>query len=277
MASLVAPHVAGKTVLLVRPPTVDTTLLQQAATELRSAAASVSMEQTDRLSTAASTQPSYDVVLVGVLDATAAALDLTQFAQLLKMLKPGGQMIVRGAALPANLSTTLTLAGFVDTGAPAAAADGTVMVTTRKPDFETGSLVALKLPAAKPAASQDAKQVWKLSADDFGDDVDFLENDGEDLLDDTDRAMATTALARDDCDFGKGGNRKACKDCTCGRAEASVAPAAQQTAAPVAASSCGNCYLGDAFRCASCPYLGMPAFKPGEQVLLSSNQLKGDI
>ena len=98
------------------------------------------------------------MVLVGVLDATAAALDLTQFAQLLKMLKPGGQMIVRGAALPANLSTTLTLAGFVDTGAPAAAADGTVMVTTRKPDFETGSLVALKLPAAKPAASQVIKK-----------------------------------------------------------------------------------------------------------------------
>ena len=59
---------------------------------------------------------------------------------------------------------------------------------------------------------------------------------------------------------------KACANCNCGRKEAeqkSQQEVVQEVNQGVVKSSCGNCYLGDAFRCATCPYKGLPAFKPG--------------
>merc|ERR1711931_444604 len=114
----------------------------------------------------------------------------------------------------------------------------------------------------------DVAAIWSISASDaVDDDIELI--DTNELLDEEDLVKPDAASLRV---CGTTGKRKACKDCSCGLAE-ELADGKEPTKKTVN-SSCGSCYLGDAFRCASCPYLGMPAFKPGEKIQLSERQLK---
>ena len=70
---------------------------------------------------------------------------------------------------------------------------------------------------------------------------------------------------------------KACANCSCGRKEMEdkLGPeeAKKRLEEQKVQSSCGKCGMGDAFRCGTCPYKGLPAFRPGEKVSLD---LAGD-
>uniref|UniRef100_A0A8C0ZBI6 Anamorsin n=1 Tax=Cyanistes caeruleus TaxID=156563 RepID=A0A8C0ZBI6_CYACU len=149
-----------------------------------------------------------------------------------------------------------------------------IQIEGRKPNFEVGSSSQLKLsfakrpgPSGKPSVDPAAAKLWTLSANDMNDEeMDLLDSD--ELLDSEDlKKPDPSSLRAPSCkEMGK---KKACKNCTCGLAE----ELEQEKKSSQPKSACGNCYLGDAFRCASCPYLGMPAFKPGEKILLQENQL----
>jgi hypothetical protein len=102
----------------------------------------------------------------------------------------------------------------------------------------------------------------------------------------TSAAVETTALVDEDALLarapvpemkgeGKSGcdtKPKACANCSCGRKELEEKMGAEEAKKNLeeggVRSSCGSCYLGDAYRCAGCPYRGQPAFKPGEKVTL---------
>ncbi|KAB8077946.1 cytokine-induced anti-apoptosis inhibitor 1, Fe-S biogenesis-domain-containing protein [Aspergillus leporis] len=91
--------------------------------------------------------------------------------------------------------------------------------------------------------------------------------------------------------------RRPCKDCTCGLASqleeedrAREAKATQDLnilklntddlndeldfTVQGKTSSCNSCSLGDAFRCSSCPYIGLPPFKPGEEVKIMNDMVQ---
>ncbi|XP_059481412.1 anamorsin homolog [Neocloeon triangulifer] len=213
----------------------------------------------------------YDtVVLAKVLKSPLNAVEnIVLLADVSRILKSSGRLVVIQPSSD-DLESTLVLSGFANISEPvpqAAIAD-CIEVTCTKPSFEIGSSKKLEL-------KEDAKAVWE-AAQKGG--VTLEDTIDPDLLIDEEDLKKPDAASLLVC--GTTGKRKACKDCSCGLDKVLAAEnAGDETPKPQdqPKSSCGSCYLGDAFRCASCPYLGMPAFKPGEKVTLNASMLQDDI
>lgn len=268
----------------------------------------VSVENINQLLQSAHKESSFDVVLSGLVPGSTTVHSTEILAEIARILRPGGQVLLKEPVettsvhesrvkTAAKLCSALTLSGLVEVKelqkeslTPEEVqsvqehlgyqSDSlvSVQVTGKKPNFEVGSSTQLKLSfpkktavSEKPAVDPTAAKLWTLSASDMNDDgMDLIDSD--ELLDPEDLKKPDPASLRA-VSCGEGTRRKACKNCTCGLAEELEQEKAKEQKKSQPKSACGNCYLGDAFRCASCPYLGMPAFKPGEKILLSEKNL----
>lgn len=201
----------------------------------------------------------------------------TRLADLLRVLKPGGTLLVeeyQSQSVKANVERDLLLAGFINSEQCPGYADGVIAITAVKPTWETGVSFSLKKTASASSGSNGASAV-KLPTFAADDEFDLIDEDSLLTEDDLKRPELPKA---DDCEVGKSG-RKACKNCTCGRAEmessGKLSLKTEELSNPQ--SACGSCGLGDAFRCSTCPYKGMPPFKPGEKITLSGMLLTADV
>lgn len=193
-----------------------------------------------------------------------------------RVLKPGGTILLyhsQSATVATDKTTTalerkLLLAGFLKAQSlqpkSISGSDAqSLVVKAKKPSWKIGSSFAIKkAPKTSPAVQIDA-------------DSDLIDEDS--LLTEEDLKKPQLPLVGD-CEVGA--TRKACKNCTCGRAEAEQKAEKLELTDDLLnnpQSACGSCGLGDAFRCSTCPYKGLAPFKLGEKVSLSGSFLAADI
>lgn len=197
------------------------------------------------------------------------------FSQLLSGLIPLGMLHLLDLSYELQtLRSELILGGFTILSA---APEG--LITAQKPEYTPGLAFSLKTKAMTRTKTDPAtkKALWASSIP-SGPMI-----DAEALLTPADKIRPIPTCEPVSASTPR--RKKACKGCSCGLAELeeeerrtgkvvlldgsidgeakAVAQDERQRlinaakAAPKATSSCGSCFLGDAFRCAGCPYLGV--------------------
>ncbi|KAJ7276125.1 cytokine-induced anti-apoptosis inhibitor 1, Fe-S biogenesis-domain-containing protein [Mycena haematopus] len=240
----------------------------------------------DRIVDGATTlEPSFYSSVHITLTGTEYDLGSSLLLQLRESLQPLGTLHLHNLSANTTFPSDLKLAGFT-----ILSTDSTVIA--QKPAHAPAASLPLKTKTAVPVMMPlnrkktdpaTKKALWTLSA------PTAPRIDAEALLTPADRARPVPTC--EPAVQGAPRRKRACKNCSCGLREleeeeartgkvvlldgaqagdakevsqdekARLVRAAQ--AAPKATSSCGSCFLGDAFRCASCPYLGVWFFPSG--------------
>ncbi|KAJ5858794.1 hypothetical protein N7534_004071 [Penicillium rubens] len=286
--------VQAKRTLLLAPPSIATQedkLRDLFSTFDRS---TTDLQMLDRLSAGVVSLPAttYDLVLIltdtdGTRRSEALQL-LTRnvYTTLVPAMKAGAKLQTQDSALNASDAMEAVLAGLVqsDNG-------------FEKPNFEPSAAIPLKFglkkknkptPTAVPSIPTGFAAPMGIDSP-----VTNHDRDEDDELINEDTLLSEEDLTRPimpppECQPKTGRRRRACKDCTCGLADKLEAEDKERRAnadkelnvmkldtgdlneldftVEGKTGSCGSCALGDAFRCDGCPYMGLPAFKPGQEV-----------
>jgi len=188
----------------------------------------------------------YGFVVIFCSDASQYVnFDMTFLVACLEKLRPGGHVLARFGGLSSEeasrLETTGLFAGAVDSRMTQV--NGETEFSCSKPTWATGAVAQV------------------------GETID------EDAL--LGEVPKPVGKGKSDCSS----QPKACAGCTCGRKELEDKVGADEAKKRLESgkerSSCGSCYLGDAFRCETCPYRGLPAFKAGSKVELVDGETEG--
>jgi hypothetical protein len=201
---------------------------------------------------------SLDVLFVGEGFSETSSAEI--WSRLCEVLVPNGQLRVKfplGVVSQEDASARLLLGGLINSRI-----SQTLVAIAEKPSWKPSAALPLKKKAKG--------NVWKLAET-----SEIVDEDA--LLQENDCGGTLSPTGVDSLPVVK---KKACKNCTCGLADAekvvSDIPQVTDEELEKSLAGCGNCAKGDAFRCGGCPYLGTPAFTPGTkpQVVVKSDGSK---